>query len=192
MAEETRRNSASATMEIAEGRSFSVMRMNAAQKSGRSGVLLLLIMLVMAWPCRTQNQAGAIRGQVTDPSGAALVGATVLLTTPSGASMDTSTNKEGMYEFKNLAAGTYEIKAVAAGFALFDKKDIALAAGQSVRLDISLNLEVEKEKVEVNSSTTQADFSPQNNANRITRQGQDMETLSNTRDKMPSDVECVG
>src|SRR5258707_14131525 len=105
MAEETRRNSASATMEIAEGAEFSLMRMNAAQKSGRSGVLLLLIMLLMALPCRPQNQTGAIRGQVTDPSGAALVGAAVLLTTPSGASMDTTPNNEGMYEFKNLAAG---------------------------------------------------------------------------------------
>src|SRR6516162_7859532 len=64
---------------------------------------------------------GVLRGQVTDPSGAAVVGATVLLTTPSGAAMDTTTNKEGVYEFKNLAPGSYEIKAVAAGFALFDK-----------------------------------------------------------------------
>jgi len=58
MAEETRRNSASATMEIAEGRSFSVMRMNAAQKSGRSVVLLLLTMLLTALPCRPQTKPG--------------------------------------------------------------------------------------------------------------------------------------
>src|SRR5882757_9706722 len=191
MAEETRRNSASATMEIAEGRSFSVMRMNAAQKSGRSGVLLLLIMLLMALPCRPQNQTGAIRGQVTDPSGAALVGATVLLTTPSGASMDTTTNKEGMYEFKNLASGIYEIKAVAAGFALFDKKAVALAAGQSLRLDISLNLEVEKEKVEINSSTTQVDVSPQNNANSITLQGKDLEALSDDPAELSSQLQAL-
>src|SRR5258705_4658058 len=147
MAEETRRNSAGATMEIAEGRSFSVMRMNAAQKSGRSGVLLLLILLLMALPCCPQNQTGAIRGQVTDPSGAALVGATVLLTTPSGASMDTITNKEGMYEFKNLAAGTYEIKAVGARFALFGKKDGALGAGAILPMGNSLQLGVSEAKI---------------------------------------------
>jgi len=56
----------------------------------------------------------------------------------------------------------------------FDKKAVALAAGQSLGLDISLNLEVEKEKVEVNSSTTQVDVSPQNNANSITLQGKDL------------------
>ncbi len=191
MAEETRRNSASATMEIAEGRSFSVMRMNAAQKSGRSGVLLLLIMLLMALPCRPQNQTGAIRGQVTDPSGAALVGATVLLTTPSGASMDTTTNKEGMYEFKNLAPGTYEIKAVAAGFALFDKSGVALAAGQILRFDVPLTLEVQQQKIEVNSTSTQLDVSPQNNANSIILQGKDLEALSDDPDELSSELQAL-
>jgi len=94
------------------------------------------------------NQTGAIRGQVTDPSGAALVGATVLLTTPSGASMDTTTNKRACTNSRILRREPTKSRAVAAGFALFDKKAVALAAGQSLRLDISLNLEVEKEKVE--------------------------------------------
>src|SRR5246500_2394378 len=168
------------------------MRMNVAQKSRRSGVLLFLIMLLMALPCRSQNQTGAIRGQVTDPSGAALVGATVLLTTPSGASMDTTTNKEGMYEFKNLSPGTYEIKAVAAGFALFDKSGVALTAGQTLRLDCPLVLEIEKEKVEVNSSTTQVDVSPQNNANSITLQGKDLEALSDDPDELSSELQALG
>ena len=62
---------------------------------------------------------GVLRGQVTDPSGAAVVGATVLLTTPSGAAMDTTTNKDGVYEFKDLVPGKYELKAIAQGFAVF-------------------------------------------------------------------------
>ena len=104
--------------------------------SWRRLALLFCLLLLFAGLNRAQTQSGAIRGQVTDPSGGALVGATVLLTTPSGDSLDTTTNKEGMYEFKGLAAGTYGIKAVASGFALFDKSGIALAAGQSLRVDI--------------------------------------------------------
>src|ERR1700757_5444754 len=114
------------------------MRMNAAQGSRRSGLLFFLFLLLIALPCHAQSQTGAIRGQVTDPSGGALVGATVLLTTPSGASVDTTTNKEGFYEFKNLAPGIYEIKAVAAGFAMFDKTGVALTAGQTLRFDVPL------------------------------------------------------
>jgi hypothetical protein len=168
--------------------------MNAAQKSRRRGVLLVLLFLFMvliALPCRAQNQTGVIRGQVTDPSGAALVSATVLLTTPSGASMDTTTNKEGVYEFKNLAAGNYEIKAVAAAFALFDKTGVSLAPGQTLQVDIPLTLEIEKEKVEVSSSTTQVDVSPQNNANSITLQGKDLEALSDDPDELASELQAL-
>ena len=155
-----------------------MMRMNAAQGSRRSGLLFFLFLLLAALPSNAQNQTGVIRGQVTDPSGASLVGATVLLTTPSGGSMDTTTNKDGIYEFKNLASGNYEIKAVAAGFAMFDKTGVALAAGQALRVDILFTLAVQQEKVEVSSSTVQLDVSPQNNANSIVLQGKDLEALS--------------
>src|ERR1700675_2340060 len=133
------------------------MKKIALKKLWRRSDLFFLWMLLLVSPCRAQTQTAVIRGQVTDPSGAALVGATVLLTTPSGASMDTTTNKEGVYEFKNLGPGKYEIKAVAAGFTMFDNGGVTLAAGQTLRFDVPLTIEIEKEKVEVSSSTTQVD-----------------------------------
>lgn len=165
--------------------------MKPAQSFKSSGILVFLFLSLLALPCRAQNQTGSIHGQVTDPSGAALVGATVLLTTPSGASMDTTTNKEGVYEFKNLAPGTYEIKAVAAGFAMFDKSGVSLAAGQMLRFDIPLTLEIEKEKVEVSDSPTQVDVSPQNNANSIVLQGKDLEALSDDPDELSSELQAL-
>jgi hypothetical protein len=178
-------------MQIAEGWNFRVIRKNVTERPTRIGVLLLLLAMLVALPSHAQDQTGVIRGQVTDPSGAALVGATVLLTTPSGGSMDTTTNKEGGYEFRNLAPGNYEIKAVAAGFAMFDKNGVALGAGQALRLDIPLTLEVEKEKVEVSSSTTQLDVSPQNNANSIVLQGKDLEALSDDPDELSSELQAL-
>ena len=178
-------------MQIAEGWNFRVIRKNVTERSTRIGVLLLLLAMLVALPSHAQDQTGVIRGQVTDPSGAALVGATVLLTTPSGGSMDTTTNKEGRYEFRNLAPGNYEIEAVAAGFAMFDKNGVALGAGQALRLDIPLTLEVEKEKVEVSSSTTQLDVSPQNNANSIVLQGKDLEALSDDPDELSSELQAL-
>jgi hypothetical protein len=174
-----------------EGRNLRLIRMNPSGKSFRISVLLYSFLLLMAWPCLAQTQTGVIRGQVTDPSGAAMVGVTVLLTTPSGGSMDTTTNKEGIYEFKNLAPGNYEIKALAAGFAMFDKGGITLSSGQTLLLDLALSLEVEKEKVEVNSSTTQVDVSPQNNANSITLQGKDLEALSDDPDELSSELQAL-
>jgi len=124
---------------------------------------------------RAQPPTGVLRGQVTDPSGGAVVGATVLLTRPSGAAMDTTTNKDGVYEFKDLVPGKYEVKAVAQGFATFTKSGVAIAAGQTLKVNIPLEIEVQQEKVVVNSTTAQVDVNPANNANTIVMQGKDLE-----------------
>src|ERR1700719_3696626 len=134
---------------------------------------------------------GTLRGQVIDPSGSTVSGAAVLLTAPNGNSVDSVTNKDGIYAFKNLAPGSYEIKAVAAGFAMFDKNGVSLAAGQSLRMDIPLTLEVQQQKVEVNSSSTQVDVSPQNNANSIVLQGKDLEALSDDPDELSSELQAL-
>src|SRR5262249_49762986 len=131
------------------------------------------------------------RGQVTDPSGAAALGATILLTTPSGASMDTTTNKEGGYEFKDLPPGNYQIKAVAEGFELFTQGRVAIIAGQVARVNIALAIKVEKERVEVTDSTTSVDVNPANNANTITLQGKDLEALSDDPDELQSELQAL-
>jgi hypothetical protein len=128
---------------------------------------------------------------VTDPSGATVIGATVLLTTPSGSSMDTTTNKEGIYEFKDLPSGNYEVKAVAQSFAMFDKPGVAVRAGQTNTLNIPLTIEVEKEKVEVNATTMQLDTNPASNANAIVLQGKDLDALSDDPDELESQLQAL-
>lgn len=146
---------------------------------------------VFALVLGAQTPTGALRGQVTDPSGGAVVGATVLLTTPSGAAMDTTTNKDGVYEFKDLAPGKYEVKAVAQGFAMFTKSGIMIAAGQTLKVNIPLEIEVQQEKVVVNSTTAQVDVNPANNANAIVMQGKDLEALSDDPDELQSELQAL-
>src|SRR5215470_14232233 len=146
---------------------------------------------VFALVLRAQTPTGALRGQVTDPSGGAVVGATVLLTTPSGAAMDTTTNKDGVYEFKDLAPGKYEVKAVAQGFAMFTKSGLMIAAGQTLKVNIPLEIEVQQEKVVVNSTTAQVDVNPANNANAIVMQGKDLEALSDDPDELQSELQAL-
>src|SRR5499425_1969844 len=146
---------------------------------------------VFALVLGAQTPTGALRGQVTDPSGGAVVGATVLLTTPSGAAMDTTTNKDGVYEFKDLVPGKYEVKAVAQGFAMFTKSGIMIAAGQTLKVNIPLEIEVQQEKVVVNSTTAQVDVNPANNANAIVMQGKDLEALSDDPDELQSELQAL-
>jgi Carboxypeptidase regulatory-like domain len=153
--------------------------------------IVCLVTLVSVNLAAAQTTGGTLRGQVTDPSGGAVAGATVLLTTPSGAAMDTTTNKDGVFEFKDLAAGKYQIKAVAQGFALFTKSDVVVTVGQVARADIVLSLEVQEEKVEVEGSTAQLDVNPANNANTIVLQGKDLEALSDDPDELESELQAL-
>src|SRR6201987_2106280 len=167
------------------------MNLSKGKEARRKLCIVCVLGLVFAGAVWAQAPAGALRGQVTDPSGGAVVGATVLLTTPSGASMDTTTNKDGVYEFKDLPPGKYDVKAVAQGFAMFTKRGVEITAGQTARVNISLEIEVQQEKVVVNSTTTQLDVNPANNANTIVMQGKDLEALSDDPDELQSELQAL-
>src|ERR1700674_4289327 len=60
---------------------------------------------------------GTIAGTVTDPTGAAVVGATVTLIEPSTAgSRTTTTNEAGRFIFANVSPGTYNVTINNTGF----------------------------------------------------------------------------
>src|SRR5580658_2290036 len=99
---------------------------------------------------------GALRGTVTDPQGAAVVGATVTL-------VDTDTNKtlvstsdaNGIYEFNALAAAPYRLTVEHAGFAKKLLEHVVIIPEQPN----SLNLELEVGQVQTTvtvSGVTQA------------------------------------
>jgi hypothetical protein len=154
----------------------------------------LLVVLLMSGVLRGQTPTagtGGIRGQVTDPSGSTLVGVTVLLTTPSGSSMDTTTGKDGYYEFKNLPPGKYGLKVVAKGFALYSKDDVSVTDGKITPVNVSMVLEMQQEKVVVNDSSAQLDVAPSNNANAIVIQGKDLDALSDDPDELQAELEAL-
>ncbi|MGC1415831.1 MAG: carboxypeptidase regulatory-like domain-containing protein [Candidatus Acidiferrum sp.] len=138
-----------------------------------------------------QETTGTLRGQVTDPSGAAVAEATVLVTTPSGAATTATTNREGIYEVKGLVPGKYGVKVIATGFAPFEKPEIEIAAGQTQKLNVQLSIEVQQEKVEVTDTTTKVDVNPANNAGAVVIQGKDLEALSDDPDELESELQAL-
>ena len=131
---------------------------------------------------------GGLTGSVTDPSGAGIPKASVRLTDANGASYDATTSREGVYEFKSLAPGSYTLKAVAKGFALFTQEDVRIAASQVQRLSISLTIQIEEQKVEVTDTTTKVDVDPSNNAGTVVMKGKDLEALSDDPDELQSEL----
>src|SRR5260370_33744148 len=138
-----------------------------------------------------QAPTGGLSGVVTDPSGSVIAKAVVRLTTSSGASLDTTTNRDGFYEFKGLAPGVYTLKAVAKGFALYTKEDVHIVAGQTQQLNIGLLIAMEEQKVEVTDSSTKVDVDPSNNAGTVVMKGKDLEALSDDPDELQSELQAL-
>jgi hypothetical protein len=89
-----------------------------------------------------QGTTGSLTGQITDPSGAAIAGATVTLT-----NIDTNypqtvkTDTTGVYQFKLLQPGNYSLSISAASFAEYQQKGIVINANlyatQNVHLKVA-------------------------------------------------------
>src|SRR5467141_4068441 len=158
-------------------------------------VLLSWLFLLLVFPLlrnlAAQTPTGGLNGVVTDPSGGVIAKAAIRLVNTSGASIDTTTNRDGFYEFKGLAPGTYTLRAVSKGFALLTQEDVQILAEQTKQLNIGLLIQMEEEKVEVSDSSTKVDIAPSNNAGMVVMQGKDLEALSDDPDELQSELQTL-
>ncbi len=101
-------------------------------------------------PARRLYLGAAIAGTVTDPNGAVIVGATILLSNErADLTMATSSNSEGEYRFEGLDVGLYKLRVEAPGFAPGEMGTVYLAANAAQRLDKKLEVATLEELVEV-------------------------------------------
>src|SRR5215471_10622665 len=153
---------------------------------------IVLLLAIGAIPSFAQQETGGapLRGQVTDPSGAAIPGATIIATAESGKPIIVQSNGQGMYEFKSLPAGKYTLTASAAGFTLYEN-DSVVVADQPLRLNVSMTIEVETQKVQVSENAPTVDVNPNNNAGAITISGKELEALPDDPDELLSDLQAL-
>ncbi len=152
----------------------------------------LLFAVLLASPLFAQTANGTLRGQVADPSGSVIAHATVIVTTATGNALTAITNRDGIYEFKNLIPGKYGVKVIAQGFAASETSNVEVLAGQIQKLDVPLTIEVREEKVTVTDQAAAAlDTNPANNAGAIVLQGKDLEALSDDPDDLQSDLQAL-
>ncbi|MGD1215150.1 MAG: carboxypeptidase regulatory-like domain-containing protein [Terriglobales bacterium] len=150
-----------------------------------------LIGLAAPASAQSPTPTGTLRGQVTDPSGAVVTNATVAVLVSGGQTHSATTNRSGGYEIGNLAPGKYTVTANAQGFAVFVQNDVDVAAGQVAQFNISLDINVQKEKVNVEAEGPQLDVSPSNNASAVVLSGKDLEALPDDPDELQSDLEAL-
>lgn len=155
-------------------------------------VLLLLVYSLFTPGLFAQGaspNSGALRGQVTDPSGAAIKGADVAMTA-TGSPIIVKTDGQGMFEFKNLPAGKYTLTVVAPGFTLYENDNVVVA-NEPLRLNVAMTIAVEQEKVQVSDTAPTIDVNPSNNAGTIVISGKELESLPDDPDELQSDLQAL-
>jgi len=102
-------------------------------------VLMVCLVLLITRLSAEPQVGNRISGTVLDQSGAAIVGATVSLhNAASGLLKETVSGADGSYLFEDLPDGSYEIRAVAKGFQLAGRKNIAVSKGSTARINLNL------------------------------------------------------
>jgi hypothetical protein len=155
--------------------------------------VLVLLSLLLFSPGRllAQIPSGTLLGQVSDPSGAGVPGATVQAVSSSGQTTSGVARSDGSYEIQGLAPGKYTVRAQAKGFAAFEQQSVEIVPGQGKKLDIALQIAEEREQVTVSGQTTQVGVAPQENATSLVIKGEDLQSLSDDPDELQSELEAL-
>src|SRR5215203_961551 len=148
---------------------------------------LSLFIILTAALAVAQQARGTLRGLITDELGAAIVGASVTLTDPSGAQKKTVTNGEGVYNFVGLAPGKYTLQAVATGFAPTENKEVDIT-GARQSADLTLRVTIE-EKVTI--AETPVSTEATNNANQTVIAGKDLDALPDDPDELAAALQAL-
>ena len=120
-------------------------------------VLVLVVCLGVALPVWSQStSSGTVAGSVTDQSNAVVPNATVTLTDSStNVARTTTTNKEGRYIFVDVSPGVYNLAVTKSGFATTKTEKQEVKVGESITLNLSLQVGGANVVVEVSATGTE-------------------------------------
>ena len=151
---------------------------------------LALIVILGVSTVTAQQRGGGVQGKVLDPAGSVILGATVTIIAGPGMERNATTNNEGTYSFNGLMPGKYTVRAAAPGFAVYENKEVNIAANARETLDINLAIEI-KEEITVDPGVNSPSLDPDNNASGIVLRGKDLDALSDDPDQLAEDLKSI-
>jgi hypothetical protein len=120
----------------------------------RKWVSLAALLLLVAAPVFAQRFTAAIRGNVTDQSGAVLAGATVTLKNEgTGLTRTMATNTAGNYSFQDLPVGSYQVEVSFTGFKSSVQTKVAISPADVREVNVRLVTGEITEAVSVEASS---------------------------------------
>src|ERR1019366_6575359 len=124
--------------------------MSLTVKSALQVLCVTLGLLLISVPALAQLNSGSIAGGITDPTGAAIIGAKVtVIDAERGVSRPLVSDSAGQYTAPSLTPGQYTVRAEAPGFQTVERTNIALGVGAAVRIDLQLQPGAQSQTVTV-------------------------------------------
>lgn len=115
----------------------------------------LLFFIAAAASVFGQTAAGTLTGIVTDPTGAVIAGAPVTAThVDTGTKIVGTTSQTGNYTIAQMPVGRYVVTVTQTGFKTFRQENVTIAATQTLRLDIAMEVGATSESVTVTAEST--------------------------------------
>lgn len=116
----------------------------------RIASLLFRVSLVAASALSAQTFRGAVNGNLIDPSGAAILDATVKLASPAtGLARTTLTGGGGEFSFADLPLGKYAVTVQKEGFQTLKVDEVEVVVSKVTNLSLTLNVATQNAIVEV-------------------------------------------
>jgi len=138
------------------GNRCGVRTANRKGETSRSIFSIALTLLTLAFAVSTWAQttvgSGSITGTVTDPTGAVVSGAKVVITnTGTGQALNLSANPAGAYTSGPLDPGTYKVQVSAKGFSSTNQT-VTVQVGNTATANVKLQVGQESQVIEVEAS----------------------------------------
>ncbi len=141
---------------------------------------------------QSNGPTGSLRGEVADPSGAVIPGATVSVTDTQGHTVATGTSgPDGSYSITGIPSGSYVLLVTAQGFGALTSRAFTISPGAARQYSPTLIIQVQQQNVQVNSDTPTVSVDPDANANSITIKGKDLDALSDDPDELSNELTAL-
>ena len=123
----------------------------------RSIALLALAAVCLSPPAAwAQVLYGSMVGEITDPTGAVVAGAKVVITNRNTAQVrETTSDSAGRYSLQNVVAGSWDVLVTAAGFQAHSQAGVGITINTVSRVDVKLRVGDVSEQITVEATAGQ-------------------------------------
>ena len=123
---------------------------------GKAGLMVALMLGLAPWA--SGQVTSTIQGMISDPSGAAVPGASVRVTNEAtGVAHNGESGPQGYYRLQDLLAGTYDLQVAYPGFKTLVREGIVLTAESVLNIDLKLEVGKATQTVEVTAEVPQVE-----------------------------------